>query len=279
MDYNMLEGRVPDFLFNIPSLTELSLRYNNFTELPKSYGNAKSLSNLHLDFNQINQAIPTEIGNLTSLTILSLIGNSLHGSLDPFIALPRIQSLYLSQNNFEGQLPQTINGWNNLISLDLSYNQIQGGIPESLVNLTFLNVLNLTSNALERVFEGDIKLIECRLQVLRLDRNIIKYFPTSFDRCRMLQEIYIDHNMLAGTLPDIFTRMQNLKTLSLSYNKLTGNLPSSLLKKPAINLTLSFNNFNDNADKLSRFMLVNLIESGLCYSKSLFLYLPGSLLC
>ena len=123
-----LRGKLPNNIFRLPNLRELSLAYNpeltwffrmlNWTnslrfldlsytiytgELPESFGKIKFLSHLILSGCNFNGSIPAWLGNLTELTILDL-----------------------STNNFVGELPSSLSNLNALVSLDLQSNHLNG---------------------------------------------------------------------------------------------------------------------------------------------------------
>jgi hypothetical protein len=123
-----LHGRLPNNIFRLPNLRELSLAYNleltwffpmlNWTnslrfldlsytiytgELPESFGKIKFLSHLILSGCNFNGSIPAWLGNLTELTVLDL-----------------------STNNFVGELPSSLSNLNALVSLDLQSNHLNG---------------------------------------------------------------------------------------------------------------------------------------------------------
>jgi Leucine-rich repeat (LRR) protein len=131
----LLRGRLPDHIFHLPNLHELSLAnnpeltwffpmvnwseplrhldvsYTNYSgELPKSIGKLKSLRHLILSGCNFNGSIPAWLGNLTQLTILDL-----------------------STNNFGGDMPSSLSNLNALFSLDLHSNHLSGKITSSLL--------------------------------------------------------------------------------------------------------------------------------------------------
>jgi Leucine-rich repeat (LRR) protein len=125
-------GRLPDHIFRLPNLRELSLAHNpeltcffpmvNWSqplrlldvsstihsgELPKSMGKLNLLEHLILNECKFNGSIPAWLGNLTQLIFLDL-----------------------SNNNFGGEIPSSVTNLKALSYLDLRSNQyLSGKIP------------------------------------------------------------------------------------------------------------------------------------------------------
>jgi Leucine-rich repeat (LRR) protein len=101
----------------LSELKELSLQYNNLTELPKEIGQLKKLETLRLNNNQLT-ALPKEIGELENLKYL-------------FIGFNRIT-----------ELPEEIGNLKNLIIFDVGQNLLTS-LPASLANMESLTELHL----------------------------------------------------------------------------------------------------------------------------------------
>ncbi|KAG9442825.1 hypothetical protein H6P81_018679 [Aristolochia fimbriata] len=122
LGHNKLSGAVAPFLFEHPSLEQLTLSYNGFTSLqaPASYG-LKS------------QLIAADIGD-----------NELQGLLPAFVAMmPRLSALSLENNQFTGMIPSQYAlktvlpapGTSPLARLLLSGNYLFGPIPSPLMGM------------------------------------------------------------------------------------------------------------------------------------------------
>uniref|UniRef100_A0A2N9HPR8 Protein kinase domain-containing protein n=1 Tax=Fagus sylvatica TaxID=28930 RepID=A0A2N9HPR8_FAGSY len=161
---NSLTGPIPSFA-NLTSLQKLYLDKNKFTSIPPDFFQGlTSLQNLSL--NQNNQlapwTIPTELTHSTSLVLLYAFNANIIGSLpDFFDSFPSMRELSLSLNNLTGPLPKSFGGsgiqklWldnqHGLVGLWRVYlndNKLTGSIPDSLTNLTALQVLNISNNNL-----------------------------------------------------------------------------------------------------------------------------------
>nr|CAB3486226.1 unnamed protein product [Digitaria exilis] len=64
---------------------------------------------------------------------------------------------------------------------------------------------------------------------LKLSNSSLKGFiAPELGRLSLLQELYLDHNLLFGTIPKLTGSLRNLRVLDLSVNRLTGPIPSEL---------------------------------------------------
>ncbi len=99
--------------------TNLFLRDNNLTELPKEIGNLINLTDLFLGSNLTE--LPKEIGNLTNLTNLFL-GDNLTELPKEIGNLTNLRGLYVFGCDFT-ELPKEIENLTNLTALDLKGNE------------------------------------------------------------------------------------------------------------------------------------------------------------
>lgn len=128
---NALQGTLPDEIYQLTSLEELLLNYNNFTgslstrigqlqnlqllymyqnglsgEIPSHIGQLERLKELALGDNHFTGTLPTELMKLSNLSILALeryekVPNlGLHGPLPDFSTLSNLRELQLGGNHF-----------------------------------------------------------------------------------------------------------------------------------------------------------------------------------
>jgi hypothetical protein len=115
--------------------------------------------------------------------------------------------LHLTHHNppLEGIIPESIGDLTNLQVLHIFNNQLTGEIPESIGNLTNLEVLQLNDNNL---LTGEI--------------------PDSIGNLTNLNYLNLSNTDLTGEIPDSIGNLTNLKNLSISNTQLTGEIPESI---------------------------------------------------
>ncbi|ONK59105.1 uncharacterized protein A4U43_C08F3020 [Asparagus officinalis] len=158
---NNLTGTIPSSLGNLTYLSELNLGGSSFHgNIPEDLGRLTNLVRLQIALcGGITGPIPISLSNLSSLTLILLNDNSLTGPVGlRFWNMPRLYHLELEDNILTGAL-DFLASLSNCIVLDhvkVSKNELDGilpynvgVIPESLVEIRHLSVLNLSFNKLE----------------------------------------------------------------------------------------------------------------------------------
>ncbi|KAL5703703.1 non-specific serine/threonine protein kinase [Ranunculus cassubicifolius] len=112
-----------------------------------------------------------------------------------------------------------------VVTLDLGNHELVGTVSPSLGNLSFLQVLNLSSNN----YHGEIPQEFGRLSRLHhLDLSINSFggkIPLNLSKCENLSRLDVSYNALVGSIPFQLTSLNKLITLYLNKNKLTGTIP------------------------------------------------------
>ncbi|KAG4940994.1 hypothetical protein JHK87_044865 [Glycine soja] len=191
----------------------------------------------------------------TALTILDLSSNKLTSSTFQLLSnfSLNLQELYLRDNNIVLASPLCTN-FPSLVILDLSYNNMassvfQGGFNFSskLQNLDLRNC-SLTDGSFLMSSSFNMS-SSSSLVSLDLNSNLLKsstIFYWLFNSTTNLQNLFLNANMLEGTIPDGFGKVMNsLEVLYLSGNKLQGEIPSFFGNMCALQrLDLSNNKLN-----------------------------------
>nr|XP_009398899.1 PREDICTED: LRR receptor-like serine/threonine-protein kinase GSO2 [Musa acuminata subsp. malaccensis] len=178
---NLIDSTIPSWLSNISGLEHLDLSENDLQgNIPPTFGNLASLKELNLAFNPLQGGIPTSFKNLCKLQNLILPGINIS------------QDLLGLDESFSGCIKMSLE------SLDLSGTNISGQLPEWLLQLRKLKVLNLGWN----LISGPI--------------------PLSLGQLASLQELYLGVNQLNETIPESVGRLSQLVTLDLQHNNLEG---------------------------------------------------------
>ncbi|CAI8586990.1 unnamed protein product [Vicia faba] len=163
---NMLQGNIPEPLFNLVNLTNLCLSSNNLSglvnfKLISKFQNLESLSlsrnsQLSLNFESDSETanysfpslrvLPKSFGEVfPSLVYVDLSNNKLSGRVPNWLPeMSLLQSLNLSQNMFTSIDQFSMHYW--LRSLDLSFNSLGGEMSLSICNTAVLQILNLSRN-------------------------------------------------------------------------------------------------------------------------------------
>lgn len=260
--YNYLTGTIPISLGNLYSLTLLEISETQLTgHIPSQLGNLQNLTYLALEFNNLTGYIPDSLFNITLLQDLSLQSNNLQGSLPEDIGnrFPQLEYLYLGANEFHGSIPSSLCNSTNLRDLVLEFNQLSRMIPPclgqldglfrlelgvnqleasgptdwnfltALANCSILSHLGLSANNLGGILPGKIANLSTTLRILYIDYNIIEgTIPEGIGNLVGLTQIAMGGNLLHGKVPNSLGRLNMLQDIELEQNKLQGVIPSSL---------------------------------------------------
>ncbi|ESQ51898.1 hypothetical protein EUTSA_v10016323mg [Eutrema salsugineum] len=242
---NNIIGKVPEWLWNLPRLSIVSLVNNSFTGfegsaevlenssvriLDLAYNHFKgpfpnpprSLIVLSACNNSFTGSIPLEICNQSFLSLLDLSYNNFTGSIPR--CLSNFQSslivVNLRKNNLEGSLPDMCHDGALLRTLDVGYNRITGKLPRSLLNCSSLKFRSVDNNRIEDTFPFWLKALP-NLQALTLRSNKF-YGPISPSdqgplACPELRILEISDNKFTGSLPRNY--FVNWKATSLQMNE------------------------------------------------------------
>ncbi|XP_047949634.1 receptor-like protein EIX1 [Salvia hispanica] len=208
------------------SLETLLLSDNQFTGLMPSLRAFPSLIELDLSYNNFTDSIPLSIGQLSKLQHLDLSHNSLEGLVPPSIGqLTKLQILYLSHNSLEGLVSEShFSKLYKLASLDLSFNPL-------LMLDTSLNwspPFQLNDLSLARCSVGQFpKWIQTQMNLSYLDlsgANITDEAPRwLWNMSSSLYHLYLSENQISGTVPNISS--MSIGFMDLSYNQFSGRIP------------------------------------------------------
>ncbi|KAJ6886662.1 LOW QUALITY PROTEIN: hypothetical protein NC651_027126 [Populus alba x Populus x berolinensis] len=171
---NNLHGNIPSIYSKENSLSYLNFNGNQLKGvIPPSIINCVNLEFLDLGNNMIDDTFPSFLETLPQLEVVVLRSNKLHGSLKgPTVkdSFSKLQIFDLSNNSLSGPLPtEYFNNFKAMMSVDedmdymrthnvstsyvysvtLAWKGSEIEIPPQLVDLTFLQVLNLSYNHLE----------------------------------------------------------------------------------------------------------------------------------
>lgn len=271
---NSLGGDLSDFNFStLQRLTTLDLGNNLFTgELPRSLYSCKSLTAIRLAGNKLQGQILPDILALESLSFLSISNNSLTnitGAIRILMGVKSLTTLVLSKGfqsepmpeydgigtegfqslqvlalggcQLTGQVPNWLVKLKKLTVLDLSVNLLNGSIPGWLASLPGLFYIDLSSNQLSGEFPKEL----CGMPALtsgkaydHVDRSYLELpvfvMPANASNLQYNQisnlppAIYMNNNSLSGNIPIEIGQLKSLHVLDLNHNNFSGNIPDQI---------------------------------------------------
>ncbi|XP_047042841.1 receptor like protein 22-like [Lolium rigidum] len=276
LGYNNLVGKIPKYVFALPSLQVLCLNNNLLSghledipspvssplstidlstnqltgNIPKSILQLKLLDHLNLGSNRLSDTITlSSLWRLKSLHFLSLSNNKLSiiadQEVDASNSLPNIHCLYLASCNLT-KFPSSLRYLDKISVLDLSSNQIDGVVPSWVWEnwKDQLESLNLSRNMFTTLEKSPSLVHMSRLDVLDLSFNRLQGSIPIPVTARPGNVLDYSNNNFSSIVPN-FGRYIRSFYLNLSKNKLNGHVPSSICGASELNIMdLSYNNFS-----------------------------------
>jgi hypothetical protein len=253
---NNLSGSIPPEISLFSHVTQLVLYQNQITgSIPQELYQMTKLTGLDLYDNDLTGTLSEDIGNWSSMVGLYLSKNSLVGSIPSTIqGMSRLEAVWLDENQLTGPIPSEMGNIPVLKELLLSNNQLTGGIPENLANAP-LQSLDLDNNQALFVTSESPSFPTFLLDMQSLERlsmrqvNLQGPIPTmARGNLSSLTRLYLDSNILTGSLQNNIAWLQKLEKLSLANNvQVGGAIPTSLGQMPNLKvLDLSNCRFEGN---------------------------------
>ncbi|XP_012440355.2 receptor-like protein Cf-9 homolog [Gossypium raimondii] len=200
---NLLNGRVPGWLFSLPSLEYLDLSSNKFSG--------------PID------TIPSSFFDFMNLTFLDLSSNNLSGNIKSCM-LVKLRNLREASVYSGPSLQFTSRTTYNSTTQELSYflisnSELVGEISSKSCNLSFLlSVLDLSKNKLGGTIPDCFGTFSDQLSLIVL-RTIAGNIPPSLGKLAALESLDLSSNKLQGRIP------VQLTDLTFSHNNLEGHIP------------------------------------------------------
>ncbi|KAB2636922.1 leucine-rich repeat receptor protein kinase EXS-like [Pyrus ussuriensis x Pyrus communis] len=207
-------------LLSLKHLNYLDLSFNDFhrIQVPKFFGELKSLQYLNLSSASFGGEIPPSLGNLSSLNFLDLGGDPSLGSnqlsssrnLNWLSRLSSLKYLDLGGMNLSTtgvNWAYAVNMLPSLAELHLPDCQIES-ISLSLQSINLTSLFNLTS-------------------LITLDLSLNHFgdpFPSEFANFKSLEQLDLSYTGLKGQIPKVIGNLCKLKVLSLYGNEFNGGL-------------------------------------------------------
>ncbi|KAF7842267.1 putative receptor-like protein kinase [Senna tora] len=236
---NNLYGTIPPGLGNISSLTNISFGTNTLSGgIPSELGRLKNLIELDLIINNLNGIVPPSIYNLSSLVNFAIASNNLWGEIPKDIGqkLPKLIIFNICFNKFRGKIPESLHNITNIQIIRMAYNLLEGSVPLGLGNLPFLHMYNIGYNKID-VSEGrglDFIITSLTnstlLNYLAIDGNRLEgVIPETIGNLsKVLSKLYMGENHFHGNIPTSLGNLSGLSLLNLSHNDISGEIPFEL---------------------------------------------------
>ncbi|XP_050247557.1 probable leucine-rich repeat receptor-like serine/threonine-protein kinase At3g14840 isoform X4 [Quercus robur] len=138
-----------------------------------------------------------------------------------------VVSIVLRAQNLPGTLPPELVNLPYLERIDLTRNYLNGTIPPKWGSFTRLVNISLLGNRLTGSIPKELGNIST-LKNLTLEFNMLSgSLPKELGNLINIERLILRSCNITGQLPEYLGKMNKLKTLDLSFNKLTGGIPSS----------------------------------------------------
>ncbi|XP_057447780.1 receptor-like protein EIX2 [Lotus japonicus] len=229
---NLLEGSLLDCWGKFKNLVYLNLAENKLTgRIPKYFGTLEQMVSMHLNNNNFYGEIPS-LTLCTSLILLDLGHNNLQGTLPAWVGhhLPQLIVLSLRENKFQGKIPESLCDLSFLQVLDLSWNNISGEIPQCLNHIIALSNITFPRKSISYGRYYDHLNIKVHIGSFD-DKAILSWKGAKREYGKnvgLVTTIDFSCNHLTGEIPQSITKLVALASLNLSSNDLTGSIPNNI---------------------------------------------------
>jgi hypothetical protein len=191
---------------------------------------------------------------------LDFRGINLVGTLpDELAIMTGLQFMLLDDApNLVGSIPSTLGQLTELEVLRFTTNALSGQLPSTLGLLTKLQRLGFQENWLTGVIPSALGLLT-KLSGLALSSNQLDgTIPSELSACTDMDLLYLRTNALTGKIPSALGLLTKLTDVSLRDNALTGHIPSSLGLLTQLEWLWLYNNMLSGSVPVE---LCNLVES------------------
>ncbi|CAN6558330.1 unnamed protein product [Malus baccata var. baccata] len=144
-----------------------------------------------------------------------------------------ITGIILKSQDLQGTLPLELVNLTYLQEIDLTRNYLSGTIPPKWSSLPLLNI-SLVGNHLTGSIPKELGNITTLKSLDISFNNFSGPLPQELGSLANIERMILRNCNLTGQLPPDLAHMTELKTLDLSFNKLTGVIPSSFASLPKV---------------------------------------------
>jgi hypothetical protein len=225
-----LTGTLPDELGRcIPRLIELDLFNNSLSgTIPSSWFDLETewyetLYWLDLSQNQLSGTIPSTVWTLQNLHFIFLNQNQLTGPLE--------RHEYSTGDADAGHSNATASELraNLLQQVQLYDNHLTGSIPIWFSELLYLEQWIVFENHLTGSLPDSLPktIVQFDISFNNISGTIPESFWSESTSPPVLEDLYLDHNFITGTLPNTTQPRQDVTRIWLNDNRLTGTIPEN----------------------------------------------------
>jgi len=134
-------------------------------------------------------------------------------------------------------------GW--VIKISLPKNGLGGLLPPSIVNITYLETIDVTYNMLIGTIPATLTEASSLTWISLANNHFKGEIPNFGDNNTSgIEALYLGNNQLQGAIPQSFLNIKSLTELDLSWNHLTGEVPSGLGDLSLQSLWIDNNDFS-----------------------------------
>ncbi|CAL5010894.1 unnamed protein product [Urochloa decumbens] len=154
----------------------------------------------------------------------------------------RVVSLHLSLG-LGGTISPAIGNLTFLQSINLTLNALHGEIPPSIGSLRRLQYLDLRYNSLIGTIPGNIsRCTSLKVMDIADNKGLQGRIPPEIGNMPMLTILDLFNNSITGTIPASVGNLSRLEVLSLAYNHLEGSIPPGIGNNPHLTFLQLSNN-------------------------------------
>ncbi|OZJ04056.1 hypothetical protein BZG36_03569 [Bifiguratus adelaidae] len=241
-----------DFVQLCSSLRELTLCFNDFSQIPASIRYIATLERLNIANNKVKELDHAHLEELPNLRSLEVSNNQLKDLPKGFANMKNLRFLSIA-NNYFTEFPKILCEIPSLEDLDISFNKISS-LPDESSKMESLRSFRAVANELAGELPASWSELE-HLREVDIRQNAITSL-TTLSAVLSLQKLTCDYNAVSV----VQTEFPNLCTLKASKNhltqfKLSPNVPSiagfpSLTGSVLTNLNLSGCKLSTLSDEL-----------------------------
>ncbi|KAM3394291.1 hypothetical protein P3S68_003293 [Capsicum galapagoense] len=299
MNFNSIEGQIPEVIGSLINLRELNLRgnkiigsiplslsndsrleildlsHNSFQgNFPEGIGNLHNMNLLVIQYNQLTCSIPFTIFNISRIEVIAFTGNSLSGSLPnglcnglPILKgeigrLSYLETLDLGTNHFTGMF--------HLITSDLFYHTLIAGIiPQEIGNLVNLVDVDMEDNQITASVSISIFNISSQKILSAWQKNLSGFLQWE-----------IGNLTKVGEIPKEISNLVELEVLTLDFNSFSGSHDMEIFNISGLRIIdLTVNNLSGSLPPNIGSILPNIEELYLACCDSLLSFLTSITNC